>query len=177
MKQLLAIFCMLALVGCGEESKIKDAVRAHLNDPGSAEFKDVFISANGERACIVWNAKNKMGGYGDWKMSELTKKTSAWEIEKMNGSKRNCSEVGVKALDAEKQARKEAKERAIVMMQKLRNISRIEAEESCPRLVLLYQIHAGSDANDRARGETSSYGEQQRKIEAAFADQFCVIEH
>lgn len=49
--------------GCdiGVKGKAKDAVRAQLVDPDSAQFKD--IQADGVTVCGFVNAKNRMGGY------------------------------------------------------------------------------------------------------------------
>jgi hypothetical protein len=62
-KFLICLPLAITLLGCGEESKIRDLVRENLKDPDSAQFKDFIISNNDSVACITWNAKNSKGGY------------------------------------------------------------------------------------------------------------------
>jgi hypothetical protein len=125
---LLPLALMLSACG-GEESKIKNVVQQNLKDPSSVQFKDVVISENGWRACIIWNAKNSMGGYGDWNVAELRKIGSEWTAHEMNGSSSNCSESAFKAIDAGEKAEIDAKEKAIELLQKAKNISSEEASK------------------------------------------------
>lgn len=105
MKQPIALFVMLVLLAaCGEGSKIKDVIRNNLKDPGSANFKDLVVSEDGKRACIVWNAKNSMGGYGDWNIAELKKDGLAangdkWIVKDMKGLSQNCTEISFRKDD------------------------------------------------------------------------------
>lgn len=62
-KFLICLPLDITLLGCGEESKIRDLVRENLKDPDSVQFEDFIISNNDSVACITWNAKNSMGGY------------------------------------------------------------------------------------------------------------------
>lgn len=109
MKKLFVLIpIVLMLAACGEESKIKEVVRSNLKDPESAQFKDAVVSADGKRACIVWNAKNSMGGYGDWKAASLnmgdglTKETAwGWHIEELAASPESCSETVFQEYDVE----------------------------------------------------------------------------
>ncbi len=78
--------------GWGQGSKIENAIRQNLKDPASVQFKGLVISAKGNRACIVWNAKNSMGGYGDWSVAELTKDDSDWMVKTMEGEPKNCTQ-------------------------------------------------------------------------------------
>lgn len=83
-KSLLIVgLSSLALVACGEQSKIEDAVKQQLKDPGSATFKDLVISSDEHEACILWNAKNSLGGYGDWAVARLTNENSQWVVFNM----------------------------------------------------------------------------------------------
>ena len=92
---MLMIFpTMLALVACGSGSEIKDAVRQHLKDPASVQFKETVISESGHRACVVWNAKNSMGGYGNWDIAVLKKDGSSWVVIDMEGEASQCTESG-----------------------------------------------------------------------------------
>lgn len=155
------IFVLLPLVlmlsACGEESKIKEVIRNNLKDPGSAQFKDAVVSADAKRACLVWNSKNSMGGYGDWHTAELEKKGTEWTVKEMDGSDFNCSENGFAAIDAEEKAKSEAYENAIAMLQKARKISKPAAVElakgagECFMWVLSYQSSSGSLADRKVR--------------------------
>jgi hypothetical protein len=83
---------LLALVACsGAHTKIEDAVRNRLNDPESARFKGLVQNELGNKACIAWNAKNQLGGYGDWKYAELEYVNSVWTITNMEQDPRLCT--------------------------------------------------------------------------------------
>ncbi len=112
MKKIFAILCMFALVGCGEDSKLREAVRARLKDPDSANFKDAVVSSNGLRSCIPWNAKNEMGGYSGWKVAELKKKNLEWEATFMDGNGSGCTEDDFRRSDVTDLAYQEAEQRA-----------------------------------------------------------------
>lgn len=152
---LIALFLMTSLVGaCGDSSKIEGAIRENLKDPVSANFKDVVFSPDNKRACVEWNAKNSMGGYGSWSIAELTKYDSDWIVKDMKGSDRNCTEIGFEALDAEEKARGDAFDKAIEILQKARNVSASEAfgialNGQCSALVEEYMREAGLVANYR----------------------------
>lgn len=72
---LLKAACLLLIAAAGsagaaEKSKspvdeAKAAVRDILKDPGSAQFKSIKINSVGD-VCGQYNAKNQMGGYGDF---------------------------------------------------------------------------------------------------------------
>lgn len=80
----------------GNESEIKELVRSNLKDPSSAQFKDAVVCANDTRASIVWNAKNSMGGYGDWDVAELVKIDSKWTVVTLKGDPNYCEEYSLK---------------------------------------------------------------------------------
>lgn len=157
MKKILVLLpVVFVLTACGDTSKIKDVVRQNLKDPGSAEFKDTVFSADNKRACIVWNAKNSMGGYGDWDVAELKKENSEWIVKDMKGSELNCSETGFKALDAGVKAELDAQLKAIEILQKVRNISSKDAAElaisgECRTLVWKYAYNSKHVAEYRIR--------------------------
>ena len=111
---LLPIF----LAACGQSGQIEKAVREQLKDPDSAKFKDMVISSDGNRACIVWNAKNSLGGYGDWDVAELEKVESGWKITRIKGQEDNCTPSGFKALDARPKAEFEATQQALELLSK-----------------------------------------------------------
>ena len=62
----LSILFLVSTVqsGCsiGEEGRVKKEVKEVLNDPSSAEFRNIKVFENGNY-CGEVNAKNKMGGY------------------------------------------------------------------------------------------------------------------
>ncbi len=83
---VLGLAPVFLLVSCGEQSGMEDAIRNQLKDPASAKFKEPVISRDGRYACIAWNAKNSLGGYGDWQYTGLKKGNSSWivsEIQKV----------------------------------------------------------------------------------------------
>jgi len=84
-KYIIFFSLFLFLAGCGEGSKVEKVISQRLKDPSSVQFKDMFVSSDGKRACITWNAKNSMGGYGEWDVAVLNKANSEWEVETMEG--------------------------------------------------------------------------------------------
>lgn len=160
MKRLIAIFFILTLVACGEDSKIKEAIRDKLKDPGSANFKDVLVSKDGRRACAVWNAKNSMGGYSGWEVAQLLYQSSGWTVTKMKWEEDRCSEHGFQILDAEFVADQEARRKVIEMLSKARKISVSEAESltrnSCLMMLIDYSVNAQMQARDKLNGEEIS---------------------
>jgi hypothetical protein len=130
MKKIFVLLSLvLMLTACGEESKIKDVIRNNLKDPESAMFKDAVFSSDGKSACIVWNAKNSMGGYGDWKTSFFDKINSEWSGQDEASLVSECSELYFKSRDAYNKALVEAGIKAIEILQKAKNISSSEAME------------------------------------------------
>lgn len=71
MKAIVASLMLVALTGCDQvelyrfESAAKDAMRANMVDPDSAQFRELVIRhRDGMRIlCGEVNAKNRMGGY------------------------------------------------------------------------------------------------------------------
>ena len=116
MVRTMVLLLPLLVAACGQGGQIENAVRDQLKDPDSAQFKDLVVSENGKRACVVWNAKNSMGGYGEWDVAELQKNNSSWKINDMRGHESNCTSVGFKALDAIPKAEFEATQKALEML-------------------------------------------------------------
>lgn len=60
-----AALCVVAatLVGCGPQSRAKEAVRKGLIDPDSAKFSDLRDGKTKGDVCGFVNAKNRMGGF------------------------------------------------------------------------------------------------------------------
>jgi hypothetical protein len=59
---IVAFSSLLGACSGGEESRVIKEVKAMLNDPNSAEFRNIKVFENGNY-CGEVNAKNKMGGY------------------------------------------------------------------------------------------------------------------
>ncbi|CAN1520520.1 hypothetical protein MCEKH45_01089 [Methylophilaceae bacterium] len=77
MKSLLMLL-FLIIVGCSIDDKsredrveIENIIKNTLNDPASVQFKDFRITKDNLYACITWNAKNKFGGYVDFKTTQF----------------------------------------------------------------------------------------------------------
>jgi hypothetical protein len=69
-KYLFFKWALIALLYTGSVyAGYEDAVKSRLNDPASAEFKDVqmFEHSGSTVYCGYVNAKNGFGGYGEWK--------------------------------------------------------------------------------------------------------------
>lgn len=165
---------VFVLTSCGDDSKIKDVVRQKLKDPGSAQFKDTIFSADNNRACIVWNAKNSMGGYGDWDVAELKKGNTEWIVKELKGSKYNCSEIGFKALDAGEKAEMGARLKAIEILQKAKNISGKEAAEIsssgiCNMLVFHYVYNSKRSAEYRIRQDSEMLENSEKYLKEVVA--------
>ena len=174
MKTLIAILCLLTLVACGESSKIQEAVRDRLNDPASANFKDVVVSEKGNRACTLWNAKNKMGGYGDWKAAMLEKQSSKWEVKDMEASPSSCTEAEFRLSDVREPASKEAKRKAMEMLSKARpGVSTGMLTMDCVHDIVRYEMKSVALAEKVAKkevitdAETSALGVVEERLKAA----------
>jgi hypothetical protein len=171
MKLLLVLLpIVFTLAACGDGSKIKDAVRQNLKDPGSAQFGDTIFSSDTKRACIVWNAKNGMGGYGEWSVAELGNIESKWKIINMKGSRENCSETAFKAIDAGEKASYGALSDALKMLEKSRNISYREALTigiggECNSLVNNYRRNSKYVAEYKLRKDASRLKFYENELE------------
>ena len=74
------IFVIIFLFGCGNTGDIEKVIKKDLNDPDSFKLKMVLVSKDATRACIIWNAKNQLGGYGNWRITGLRRTDGAWEV-------------------------------------------------------------------------------------------------
>ena len=134
-KLVIPVLMVSALIGgcsgtSGDESAIKTAVKRNLKDPDSAKFEQMSLSEDKKRACIVWNAKNSMGGYGEWQIAKLEKSDAEWKVTALEGGQSyECVESGFKALDAEHSAKVAAEDKGIEILQRARNVSREAAIE------------------------------------------------
>ena len=96
-KMIFGILMLIFLIGCGDSSKIKSIIKNELNDPDSAKFKEIVFSKNGEIACISWNARNQVGGYGEWKYTLLFKgNNSFWGVfDDRKANSDTCTKEGI----------------------------------------------------------------------------------
>ena len=155
----LGIALSIVIAGCGESSAIKAVVKDQLNDPGSANFKDEVISKSGEIACIPWNAKNKMGGYGEWHYALLVKdEKSSWVPERMDIDSSACTKDGIEAYSARKAARSEALVEAITLL-----AEKGRAGSACVSAAKEYQYHAGELALDEGMGREGKYHKEKKE--------------
>ncbi len=82
MRGILIVMLASALTGCGNSdvAAIKAAVKDRLIDPDSVKFGKTRIGEGDVEACIEYNAKNRMGGYGGQKVAHATKSPDGWKI-------------------------------------------------------------------------------------------------
>lgn len=69
-KYIAMVLLSVVLAGCnGTESSAKEAVKQILNDPSSAQFKNIYTSSYDGKpaACGEVNAKNAFGAYVGYK--------------------------------------------------------------------------------------------------------------
>jgi hypothetical protein len=178
MRKIVLVLLALMLAACGDEAKFKDLVRDQLKDPGSANFKDVKVSANGKRACILWNAKNSMGGYGNWEVAEFSKADAGWSLKTLKGIVDDCSEEGFKAIDEEESARPEAYQKAIDLLQKAKGISHADAvkmaeEGQCKSLINDYGIVAALQARWKDPALQVEYVKKLKSLQNGLEDGTC----
>lgn len=74
MKYIVSFAALALLAGCSDSSAARDAVKAGLKDPDSAEFGaiDVREGPGGKWACVTVNARNSFGGYTGDQQVKLT---------------------------------------------------------------------------------------------------------
>jgi hypothetical protein len=170
-RAIATIGCCLLMVACGEESAIQSAIKSNLKDPESAKFDKLAMSADKQRACVVWNAKNSMGGYGNWAIAKLMKVDSKWEITSMDGGQTfECIESGFKALDAEYAAKIVAKEKGIAILQRARNVTHDAAVElAAGECSVVYQLYIEAFGKAAKHPNLNSDIDPNRK---SFADTF-----
>ena len=62
MRNLILIISLASLAGCSSGS-VKDAARARLIDPDSAQFRNITYSDTKNFACVEVNAKDSKGAF------------------------------------------------------------------------------------------------------------------
>ena len=171
----LSISALLALSACSDSSNLKGLVKQQLNDPSSANFKDEVFSDDGKRACLIFNAKNKMGGYGNWNVAEFKKVGGNWTIISLEGKTSNCSKVAFEALTIGEAASLKAKLDFIPLIAKHKGVSVYE-EKPCQNAAYDYQLATGKTAEYTHRGDPDSakrWGAWIEKIEKNLAAGIC----
>lgn len=158
----------LALYGCNEESRVQETVRSNLKDPDSAKFENLFVSKDGTRACINWNAKNGFGGYGGWATAELRHDADAWIVVKMEGHDINCNDEAVAINEKVETVKKEALKNAFDWIQKSRNLSDAEMRlaympKDCRMKAFAYAIKV----ENIVRAQHINYGVEEATAEEA----------
>ena len=85
----------VALAACSNTSAIEDAVRENLVDPDSAKFGKVVEftkKGGGQMACVMVNAKNRMGGYtGEEAFLLMRDEEGNWTSLGSGGELLNCA--------------------------------------------------------------------------------------
>ena len=79
MKFAVLAFIAVSMSGCGENYKIKEALRASLIDPDSAKFGKLSV-VNKNKACMTVNSKNSMGGYVGDQQAFMLKSENTWQL-------------------------------------------------------------------------------------------------
>jgi hypothetical protein len=97
---LFSIIVASIMTGCSsDKSDIENVIKQQLKDPESAMFRDMAMNQSKNRACIVWNAKNSLGGYGDLSSSYLRKAEGNWKLDDIDTKEKYCSQVYFDAID------------------------------------------------------------------------------
>jgi len=89
-----------------EAAAIKEELKQYMKDPESATFKSVTMNANKDRGCIVWNAKNSFGGYGEWNISSMQNAAGRWKVDDIEAEGEQCTQRYFDAVDEYNQLRK-----------------------------------------------------------------------
>jgi hypothetical protein len=95
-KILIAACAGILLSACGnnEIAEMKRVISARLVDPDSAKFGAIAFWPSGTKACVEYNAKNRMGGYSGQDIALLEMKDGKWEVDRMEVSPSSCSNNG-----------------------------------------------------------------------------------
>lgn len=161
MKKYSCIILCAFIVACGS-NEFESEIKRNLKDPNSAQFRSQTINDDLGLACVEWNAKNTLGGYGAWTVALFQKKEGKWVALDIEASRQfNCDESYLRtthknfALEARGKAAREAAEaEAIQLLGQARNISEAEArqmaekDEDCQKLVKSYAYNAGALVSD-----------------------------
>lgn len=128
-RKLFFVSILLILAGCGAESEVQKVVKKNLLDPESVRFGDFVLSNNEERACIVWNAKNRMGGYGGDEVAEMVRLGEDWTVKTMKGRAYNCTQASFELFDVEERSDLESRRYFSSKLKKVLDLSRAEYQD------------------------------------------------
>jgi hypothetical protein len=168
-KKILIITSILILLsGCTEEKNIEQAIRTKLNDPNSAQFKDLIKNGDGSTACITWNSKNSTGGYSKWAQAELSKDGSDWKVINLNTNPKRCTSEAFTAREKIADAQSNAYAEATEILKSSLNPSRTSAEElakieECKLIIFVYSRFAKALITNTANGTRDQHAETQYK--------------
>lgn len=95
-KMLGTACAVLLLAACGNSdvAGMKNAIKSRLVDPDSAKFGAIAFWPDESKACIEYNAKNRMGGYSGGKVALMKKQNGSWEVDQMDWRSDLCSNTG-----------------------------------------------------------------------------------
>lgn len=160
MSIIVAIAALLS--GCSQQPEIESIIKENLLDPFSAQFKDFAISSDGNSACINWNAKNRMGGYGGWKIASLKKSEDKWSIYILEDTLSSCTKEKIDEWAAILKARNNAEAEAINIiitgLQKAKKLSIDDAQKAmtneCSTLAHNIRYHSKYIAEKKISGDS-----------------------
>lgn len=96
----LSFLLALTASGCSsEKGDIERVIMSRLKDPDSVKFYELNITERKTRACIVFNAKNSLGGYGERHLASLSKQNGIWVIDESDANRNRCSQEHFNAID------------------------------------------------------------------------------
>lgn len=139
-KIVFLLAATLLLTGCGEEEKVKNAVRENLKDPESARFTNFVLSKDGSHACIEWNAKNGFGGYGQGDAAVVFERDGIWEVDSMQTFDRRCSVESIEKEAKIDNAFVSGKQEAIDFIEKNKGKPLSDLSKECQSMVTSYQL-------------------------------------
>jgi len=100
-KLLIAASCVALLSGCSDpSSELGELIKPRLKDPDSLKITQTTSNSESTRACVLWNAKNSFGGYGQPSVTSFKKSSTGWAIAKWEADVEKCSQAYFDALDA-----------------------------------------------------------------------------
>ena len=133
-KEILGIGIVVAIAatlsGCSQRPEIESALKEHLLDPFSAQFRDLAISTDGNSACISWIARNRMGGYGGWKVATFKKSDDKWSIDIFEEPSLSCSKTELDIRIARATAVKALESMATGLSAQATEYNQVQADKS-----------------------------------------------
>lgn len=87
--------------GKGEDAAIVALIKARIISPETATFQPVLKSADGKKACVIWEGANSMGGRNS-SASFLSNQEGNWSfpaIQYIIRNKESCNQQALEAWD------------------------------------------------------------------------------